>query len=131
MMVISGPELVMSRRQISAMIDADPIQISLTRKVRVTTPAGGWTWGAPITLAPQKCRLIPFSRRQTEFLLNTEAGFIPELPYILLGFHTMDIQRDDTFTWNGDKFQVVTMDIGEPEVKSLYQVDYWGGENND
>lgn len=129
-MVVSGVELVMSRRQIREMIMTDVFSVTLRRRTKIDQPSGGWKWSEYASLAPQDVRLIPFKRRVTEFLVNTEIGDIPDLPYILLGFHDMDAKRGDRFTYRGDEFELITEDIGEPEVKCLFQVDYYGGGIN-
>lgn len=120
----------MARRQIREMIMTDSFQVTLRRRQKIATASGGWAWGEYEALQPQTARLIPFKRRVTEFLQNTELGEVSDLPYVLLGFHDMDAQRDDRFTYRGDEFILVTKDIGEPEVKCLFQVDYFGGGIN-
>lgn len=120
----------MARRQIAAMIEADWILVTFRRRPRVETADGGWTFGPEVALAPQKVRLIPFKRRMTEFLANTELGDVPDLPYILLGRHNLDIQRGDRFTYAQEEFEVKTLDIAEPEVKVVAHVDYYGGNKN-
>lgn len=129
-MVVSGVELMMSRRQIREMIMTDVFSVTLKRRTKLSQPSGGWKWSDYVPLEPQNARLIPFKRRVTEFLVNTEIGDVPDLPYILLGFHTMDAKRGDKFTYRGDEFELITADIGEPEVKCLFQVDYYGGGIN-
>lgn len=129
-MVVFGVELIYARRQIDAMIKADPFMVSLRRRPRVKGPDGAWTWGVEQLLAPQQGRLIPFKRRMTEFLQNTEFGDVPDLPYVLLGRHDFDLQRGDRFTYNGQEFEVQTIDIHEPEVKTAAHVDYFGGNVN-
>lgn len=130
-MVVKGVELVMSRRQIDAMIKADPILVTFRRKSKINTPDGGWVWGSPTPLpTPQEVRLIPFKRRMTEFLVNTELGDLPDLPYVLLGRYNLNIQKDDLFTYENQEFEVKTLDIGEPEVKVAAHIDYYGGGIN-
>lgn len=122
----------MSRRQIDAMIKADPAMIVFRRKSKVSDGAGGWRYEPEAPLpAPQEVRLIPFKRRMTDFLVDTELGELPDLPYVLLGRHNLDIQQGDTFTYRGDEFEVKTLDISEPEVKTSAHVDYYGGGIND
>lgn len=121
----------MSRLQIDAMIKADPIDVVIRRYSVVKLPDGGTRKNpTPTVLVSQKARLIPFKRRMTEFLNNTELGDVPDLPYVLLGYWDMDLKRGDLFTYNGDEFEVKTLDIAEPEVKTSAHVDYYGGENN-
>jgi hypothetical protein len=123
----------MARRQIEAMILADPTEVTFRRRTKTSTPDGGWKWGTPqdISIGSQQVCLIPFKRRITEFLKNTELGDVSDLPYVLLGRHTLDIQKDDLFTVDNQEFQVITIDISEPEVKLAAQVDYFGGGIND
>ena len=120
----------MSRRQIDALIKADPIEVVFLRKEKVETPDGGWRWADPAPLPAQEVCLIPFKRRMTEFLKNTELGDVPDLPYVLLGRHDLDIQANDVFTYCGDKYQVITIDMAEPEVKTAAHIDYFGGGTN-
>lgn len=129
-MVRHGVELVMARRQIDALIKADPAEVVFRRKSKVELPDGGWRWGDPVPLPKQEVCLIPFKRRMTEFLKNTELGDVPDLPYLLLGRHNLDIEPNDLFTYNGDEFQVKTVDLAEPEVKTAAQIDYFGGGTN-
>ena len=129
-MVRFGVELIMARRQINALIKADPIQVVFRRKTKIETPDGGWRWGPAVPLPDQEVCLIPFKRRMTEFLKNTELGDVPDLPYVLLGRYNLDIEPDDLFTYNGDEFQVKTIDMAEPEVKTAAQIDYFGGGTN-
>ena len=119
---------VMERRQIDALIKADPVDVVFHRRSRIDTPGGGWKWGPETSLPPQEVALIPFKRRMTEFLANTELGNVPDLPYVLVGRHDLDIQRDDWFIHLGDKFQVQTIDL-KTEVRVAAQVDYFGANN--
>lgn len=119
----------MARRQIAALIKADPVNIVLKRKLKIDVPGGGWRWGPETTLRPQTVTLVPFKRRLTEFLVNTELGDVPDLPYTIIGYPNLDIQKDDVFDWEGDTFIVRTLDIKE-EVRVAAQVDYLGGAKN-
>lgn len=124
---------IMERRQIRALILSDPIELTLMRAEKVKQPSGGYKFGslAPVLPngEPQIATLIPFKRRMTEFLVNTELGEVPDLPYVLLGFHTLDIKKDDVFDWEGDRFEVKTVDLKQ-EVRIAAHVDYYGGNKN-
>jgi hypothetical protein len=126
-MVVTGVERLMSRRQIDAMIKCDEAEVVFRRRTKVPTTNGGFTLGSEVSLPPQKIRLIPFKRRMTEFIKNTELGNLPDLPYVLLGRHDLDCKRDDWFTLSGQNYCVKSEDIGEPEVKAAFQVDYYAG----
>jgi hypothetical protein len=131
-MVINLTERIMARRQIEALILSDPIYVTLYRQVRRKTSDGAWSLSAstPVEVdgqvKPQQVTLIPFKRRMSEFLVNTELGDVPDLPYVLLGRHNLNIQRHDTFTWQGQQFQVQTVDLKE-EVRIAAHIDYFGG----
>lgn len=130
-MVVKGVELVAARRQIDAMIKADPVAVVFRRKTKVETADGGWKWSDLLPLPdPQEIRLIPFKRRMTEFLKNTELGDVSDLPYVILGRHNLDVAKEDIFTINDQVYQVKTIDTAEPEVKTACQVDYYGGGVN-
>lgn len=123
-------EVLMARRQIDEMIRRDAEYISFRRKTRIRTADNGWIEGPEETLAPQQVSLIPFKRRMTEIMVNTEFGDVPDLPYVLLGRHNLNIQQYDTFTLRGEEFRVESIDIGEPDVKTAAHIDYFGGQTN-
>lgn len=124
-MVMSQVERVMERRQIDAMINADPIMVTFRRRDKVEIHGGGWRFGAENPLPPQEITLIPFKRRMVEFLVNTELGDVPDLPYVLLGRWNLDIQQKDWFLYGGDKFEVQTVDLKQ-EIRIAAQIDYFG-----
>lgn len=126
---MSHTELVMARRQIAAMIRSDPTKLFLIRSTDVPDGAGGFTKGNPIPLREQTVLFAPFKRRMSEFLVNTELGDLPDLPYVIVGYPDLDIQRDDEFWLNGDHFSVRTVDI-KTKVRVAAQVDYFGGASN-
>jgi hypothetical protein len=111
------------------MIDSDPIEINITRTPKVPDGAGGFVKGTPVTLSKQTVAIHPFKRRFSEMLVNTEMGDVVDYPYVVLGRPGLDIQRGDTFTWQGDQFVVHTVDI-KVDVRVKAQVDYYGGTSN-
>jgi hypothetical protein len=128
-MVMSPVQLLMERRQIEALIKADEVTITLHRREKLAVPGGGWKWGPETELTPQRMALIPFKRRMTEFLVATEIGDVPDLPYMILGRYNLNIAKDDWFFWQGDKFEVQTVDIKQ-DVRIAAHVDYFGGLKN-
>ena len=122
-------ERIMARRQIQALINSAPVDVVLNRKTKVSTPGGGWRWGPSTPLAPQRVTLIPFKRRMTEFLVSTELGEVPDLPYVLLGLWDLDIAEEDWFEHNGDKFEVKTLDL-KKDVRIAAHVDYYGANRD-
>lgn len=118
-------ERVAGRRQINQLINDDPIMVVFRRREKIDTHGGGWKWGPEVSLPPQEVALIPFKRRMTEFLVNTELGNVPDLPYVLLGRWNLNIQKDDWFTYGGDKLQVQTIDL-DREIRIAAHVDFFG-----
>ena len=114
----------MGRRQIDALINADPIGVRFRRREKVQTTSGGWTLGPEQILAAQEITLIPFKRRMTEFLIDTQEGNIADLPYVLVGRYTLNIQEGDRFTVNGEEFRVETIDV-KREIRIAAHVDYF------
>lgn len=122
-------EVLMARRQVNALILADPVMITPARKTQIDTGDGGWKWGPSTPQGQVQVAIVPAKRRLSEFLVNTELGKVVDYPFILLGRHTADIQKDDTFTWQGDQYQVKSIYI-KTEVSLTAQIDYFGGTTN-
>lgn len=121
-------ELAMRRRNVTAFMDADPIDIQLVREVK-TRIAGGWTLSTLPPLPPQRIRLVPSKRRYADVHVNTEAGPIDLWPYQLLGDHDMDIQEGDTFTVGAMHFQVRSLEYDNEE-RVVAACAYFGAEDN-
>lgn len=116
----------MGRRQIDAIIRSDPSDVQFIRRTKVETASGGWKWVDPSTTLPeQTITLIPFKRRMTEFLVDTQYGPVPDLPYVIVGRYDLDVIEGDTFSLNGQYFIVKTIDV-KREIRTAGQVDYYG-----
>lgn len=74
--------------------------------------------------------MVPFKRRMTEYLIDTQEGFIPNLPYVVIGRYRLDIRRGDQFELNGEQYRVETLDL-KRQIRIAAQVDYLGEENPD
>lgn len=93
---ISDAELRILRANTKMFIDADDRAIVLTRTPRVSNGAGGTKPGVPTPLPAQTMRLIPqASSTSTERRLPDGSVVVPT--WVLLGEHTADIKREDTF----------------------------------
>jgi len=118
-------ELLMRRRNVLAFIEADSIEVVFTRETKTKTPAGGFiTSWAPLSVC-QIARIIPSKRRYAYTGVNTEAGQIPLWPYILEGLYNMDIKVDDKFTWDGQEYQVKSIEPDREE-KTIAAIDFFG-----
>lgn len=128
-MVMNRTELVMARRQVDAEIKSDPIVVNMVRRTKIDVPGGGWRWSPPTQGPDIECLIMPTKRRMSEMQVNTEMGDIVDYSFILLARHDADIKRDDTFTWEGDQFEVQQVHIKE-QVSVTAMIDYFGGAKN-
>ena len=103
-------ELIMRRRSVYAFIDADPVQLAMSRKLPpLKNPdTGGYVLNpdSPLVLATQKMRIVQNVRRFTSSIENAEAGDIPNTEYRLIARHDADIEVNDTFVWLGENYWV-------------------------
>ncbi len=104
-MGISPVELSVQRALTKAFIRADEKEVVLSRRARVDDGAGGIVLGDAVPLAPQLLRLIPLGDGAQERLTADGKSVTPS--YMLMGEHTADMQRGDTFTVNGRRYELV------------------------
>ena len=122
-------ELKMRRRVVQAFIKADPVQVTFNRGGDPNrTAAGGVTRGPATPLLPQQARIVQNRRRYDNGLVNSEAGYIPNTEYLLLGMHTLDVEVDDSFEWAGDTWKVTGIHPTRTESK-LCSINYLGAPN--
>lgn len=122
-------EMVMRRRLVRAFIDADPVDIVFTRVGElVPTPAGGTIRAASTVLSSQRARIVQAKRRYDNGLINSEAGYIPDTEYLLLGNHTLDVKKDDSFQWRGQNWWVTGIHPTRTE-SLLCSIDFRGPSN--
>lgn len=105
-------ELMMRRRNVDAFEKADPIELRILRAPEPTkTDAGGWVQGdsepLPAPFDVQSARIVHNTRRYKAGLVNTEAGDIPDTDYLLIGSHTLNVEADDVFIWDGDYYKII------------------------
>lgn len=89
--------LVMSRRLVNAFMARDPLQLSLSRRPRTASAAGGWTLGAEVVLPPQTFRMTPFKRRLGPGETASPDGDVANSQFLLMGVISCDIQKNDRF----------------------------------
>lgn len=119
----------MARRQVNALILTDPVDIIPIRETKISDGAGGWIASDPTPREPIQVLIAPAKRRLSEMLVNTELGFVVKYPYIVLARHLADLEQEDIFFWEGEKFQVKSLHI-KTQVSITAQVDYFGGTKN-
>lgn len=129
-MGLSQVELVMARRQVQAIINSDPEWVVFNRTTLVKQPDNSYKEGPSTPIAAQKVCFIPFKRRLTESIINSEFGEIPGQPYVLVGNYQLDVKRNDEFTWQGDKYVVQALDIKKQQ-HIVAQIDFKGGPNHE
>jgi hypothetical protein len=133
-MVMSPVALIAERRQIDAIIGADPVEVVFMRSEKIPTPDNSFYWGprTPVYKPgtqndPQRVAMVPFKRRLTDMLINTEIGDVELVPYTLVCRHDADVKRGDEFELDGEQYKVKWIDI-KKQVRITAGVDYQGGE---
>lgn len=97
------------RRNMKEFIRADYRDITLERPVKQKTTAGSWIQGPPELIGPQRFRLIPDKRRPSTPEVNNQEGSIPFQGWTMIGYWDADVQPDDEFTLNGDRYKVISI----------------------
>lgn len=120
--MIGQMELDIQRKLTDAFIKADETPLTLSRQVKVSDGAGGYTKTAQ-PLALQRFRLVP--QQDTREPVATADGQMVRPRYVLLGRHTADMQRGDTFTWNDGRYEIGEVEDKQYEIKG--EVTYRGG----
>lgn len=97
------------REQTKQFIGENPVDLVITRNVRTSDGAGGFVT-APTNLSPQTVRLVPVNKLASIQRTSVSGSMVvPDLTVI--GEADLDIQRGDTFTYNGIKMQVVWVNV--------------------
>jgi hypothetical protein len=104
-MPIQSAEVRAQRMITKAFIDADSLEVVLYRAGKLSDGAGGVVEGSPSPLPPQVLRLIPLADGSDERF--TADGKAVRPTYMLQGMFDADIERFDTFTHRGSRFEVV------------------------
>lgn len=121
--LVQSQELAVQRNLTRAFIAADESQVVLTRHTKVANGSGGYTTTTQ-ALTSQPFRLIPQQSGGIE--RHTLDGKIVDPSYHLLGDWDADMERFDTFTLDGRRYEVVfIVENRSYEVKG--EVVYHGG----
>lgn len=125
-------ELIMRRRSVYAFIDADPIDLVVSRNLPPVKNelTGGYAPNpaSPLVLDSQVARIVQNVRRYTDGIVNAEAGDIPDTEYRLIGRHDIDLQVDDEFVWLGEHYRVTGIHVARTE-STLAAIDLAGKKN--
>jgi hypothetical protein len=57
--------------------------------------------------------------------VNTEAGDIEKWPYTLIGPYNLDVAEGDIFNYNGQSYEVKTVEADREE-RTLVALDFYG-----
>lgn len=107
-------EVIAQKIVTQSFIDADPDMIQLTRQVKVRNEAGGFTTVNPITLGPQKVKMIHLTPQPTQEVV-TEGIFVKPAYDRFVGKVGCDAERGDTFEYEGENYEVVKVQRVEYE----------------
>jgi hypothetical protein len=104
------------RKQTSQFIAENPTDVVITRQVMKDDGAGGSIPdGPPSSLDPQRVRVVIKSlNQQIEF--RTVEGEVLKPEYSIVGEYDADIREGDSFTYDGNRIEVVfVFSIGDYE----------------
>lgn len=123
-------ELIMRRKNVSEFVRTAPVSIEITRTGKpVRTPGGGKLPGESKKLAKQTVRIVQNVRRYTAGLVNAETGDIPNGLYVLIARHTADVERDDIFEAEGERYIVLGVSQLRRKEYVLATLDFYGPPN--
>lgn len=94
------------RKVMAEFIRADKRDIALRRPLFEKTDTGGYLKTNWSILPEQEFRLVPYKRRLSDLIKVVDAGDIPHINYVLVGFYNCDIQVADEFELDGAYYQV-------------------------
>jgi hypothetical protein len=117
--MISSGELELQRRITTAFIEADPLEIQLTRSTLTANGSGGYATSDPAPVGGlQRMRLIPQQGPIPEQLTADGRRVIPQ--YVLMATYQANMQRWDEFALNGERYQIVDV-----QNNKQYEVKGW------
>lgn len=121
-------ELQMHRRQITALIEANPLPVVLQRRVRVATPGGGYDDHATEDLDEQLFILVETAGRGTlEGTISRGEGELMKADFILIGRHDADIKDSDGYFRNDEHFEVYYVSPYR-QIRTAAGIRVWEGE---
>lgn len=105
-------EMRVLRKQTHGYIRANPSSVVFTRYTREDDGAGGTRKTAPNALAPQVVRIIQAQEAKTVERVNAD-GTVVRPTLNVMAEYNANIEKGDTFTWDGRKAEVVyVQDMG-------------------
>ncbi len=112
-------ELEIHQRNTLAFIQADPVTLTLSRREKVPTDAGGYVWQDDVPVGAQTFRMIPASDSAPE--VKTSSGRLTLPSFVLMGVHDANMQRWDKFTINGETYELASDIRPLHSVESVYE----------
>lgn len=109
-------ELEIQRQITAKFIELDSTPIAFVRTPKVSNGSGGYIKGAPTTLRAQQAKVS--WQQDTAVTRETEDGRDAAVAAVLVLPYDADVQRWDTFTMNGDRFEVVFVKDFGYEIKA-------------
>lgn len=98
-------DLLVNQRQTEDFIERNPSDVVLSREVRADDGAGGYTTTAT-PLTSQRVRVVQ-QRQNSGTERRNQAGEVVRPAITLVMKHDADVQRGDTFDWQGLDAEVV------------------------
>ncbi len=102
-------ELLINKRNTDVFIDSAPIMVSFVRRVQTRNERAGLEDSTPITLDPQRIRILhapPRRRRKENNPPDPSLGEFPFAKDYLMGETDLDVELGDTFDVDGIQYEV-------------------------
>lgn len=123
-------ELIMRRKNVAEFIRTDPVKIEVSRTGEpIRTTGGGKKPGKTETLPLQTVRIVQNVRRYTAGIVNSEAGDVPNGLYVIIGKHSANLQKDDVFEVEGERYIVLGVSKLRRNEYTLGTLDFYGPKN--
>jgi hypothetical protein len=114
--MLSAAELAAQIRQTAAFIEADPVDLSVSRQTVSRVPGGGVRVSGSPTTTTRRARLIPVG--DTTEIGSPNGSSAERREWVLMGLPGLDIREGDTFTYLGQSSVVASVTGGQYEIKA-------------
>ena len=118
-------EALMARRLVKHMVKTNVEELVLYRPQVVVQPDNSITKETPLPLPTQYASIVPFKRRFSQAIVDSEFGKIPKLPVVVLGEWDLDIERGDFFKWQDEWYTVMNLDL-KKQTHKVAEAEYHG-----
>jgi hypothetical protein len=123
-------ELRAHRRQIDALIRANPFPLRLQRQVKLATAGGGYQ-AHPTSLPEQEFLLVETAGRgRLEGTISRAEGELLKADFVLIGRYNVTLERGDCFDYAGNYLEIYYISPYR-EIRVAAGCKFLGGRNTE